>query len=455
VTPTDHTRRSGSIGPARSGASALLSGRYRLVIAALLFALGMINYMDRAALGILAPAVKSELHISSSQLGVVFSAFFASYAVFAFLGGYLSDRFGPKKTFLTAAIAWSVFCALTGAVHALLALVIVRLFFGAAEGPMNSTTNRMVTNWFPRKETARALGFSLSGQNFGSAFAAPIVIFAGYVAGWRMAFVALGVVGVLWSIVWGLLASDRPVENRHVTQGEQAHIVSDRAALPPSGEKPALRPYIFRVTTFGLALGLFTLLYPLYIFVSWMPSYFTGVLHLTPAQLSIAASVPWIGGFLGYSLGGVVADYVFRIGTNGLVSRKITTIVPLLISSAVLGFVSFVHTATLAVALFTLALFMLSMATQSLWAMIHEVTPASLMGGVGGFIHFLANMAGVVSPALTGYVLDAGGGYDSAFLIATGVGVVGALLIWLMVRGDGGHTRRVNVAPSPDLSSSF
>lgn len=417
----------------------MIKDRYRLVIALLLFALGMINYTDRAAVGILAPQIQRDLHITPSQLGWVFSAFFFSYAIFSFLGGYLSDKFGPKRTFGVAVVSWSVFCSLTGIVATLTPLVFVRLLFGASEGPMNSTTNRMVTNWFPRKETARALGFTLSGQNLGSAVAAPLVIFLSYFFGWRMAFVALGSIGVIWCILWLKFASDRPAESRYVTPKELAHIASDRSeGMLPKGSAP-MKNYIIRKTTIALALGLFSLLYPLYIFVSWMPSYFTNVMHVSPAGLSVAAGVPWIGGFLGYFLGGFISDLFFKRSKNGLRARKTTTIVPLLLAVVALSVIPSIHSVTAAVVLFTLALFALSMGTQSLWAMIHEVTPIIYMGTVGGFIHFLANMSGVIAPALTGYVVEhTASGYASAFWIAAGIGVCGALIMLLMV-----HNKRI------------
>lgn len=409
------------------------------MIAVLLFALGMINYTDRAAVGILAPQIQQDLHISSSQLGWVFSAFFFSYAIFSFLGGYLADRMGPKRTFSVAVVSWSVFCALTGAVYSLWPLIGVRLFFGASEGPMNSTTNRMVTNWFPRKETARALGFTLSGQNLGSAVAAPLVIFLSYAFGWRMAFISLGAIGAIWCVLWLVFSSDKPAENPRVSPQELAHITSDRfEGMIPKGSAPA-RNYIIRKTTLGLALGLFSLLYPLYIFVSWMPSYFTNVMHVSQTGLSVAAGVPWIGGFLGYFLGGFISDLYFKRSTNGLNARKVTTIGPLLIAAVTLGLTPLIHSVAGDVILFTVSLFAISMGIQSLWAMIHEVTPVVYMGTVGGFIHFLANTSGVIAPALTGYVIEnAENGYASAFWIASIIGVCGSVFLLVMV-----HNKRI------------
>src|ERR1700734_444271 len=122
-----------------------MAGRYRFVIAGLLCSVGMINYMDRAALGVAAPFLRADLHLSPSQLGLVFSTFFLGYTLFAFVGGHAADRYGPRKVYVWAAVAWSVLSALTGAVGGFVQLLVVRALFGFAEGPMNSTANKTIS----------------------------------------------------------------------------------------------------------------------------------------------------------------------------------------------------------------------------------------------------------------------------------------------------------------------
>ncbi|MBE7204381.1 MAG: MFS transporter, partial [Parafilimonas terrae] len=123
----------------------MFAKRYRFLIAFLLFIAGIINYMDRAALGVAAPFVKQDLNLSPSELGVIFSTFFFGYALFAFVGGQLADRYGPRSVYSWAAASWSVLCMLTGAVTGFAQMFVVRALFGFAEGPMNSTTNRTIT----------------------------------------------------------------------------------------------------------------------------------------------------------------------------------------------------------------------------------------------------------------------------------------------------------------------
>ncbi|WP_256972111.1 MFS transporter [Paraburkholderia caledonica] len=128
------------------------TGKYRYIVALLLFIAGAINYMDRAALGVVAPILNKELSLSPSQLGVVFSSFFFGYSIFAFVGGQLADKYGPRRVFSWAMGTWSILCGLTAAATGFGTLLVSRALFGFGEGPMNSTTNRTITNWFPRDE---------------------------------------------------------------------------------------------------------------------------------------------------------------------------------------------------------------------------------------------------------------------------------------------------------------
>lgn len=204
--------------------------RYRWIVALLLFVAGSINYMDRAAIGVVAPYIQDSFTLTKAQLGLTFSTFFVGYALFAFVGGQLADRFGPVRTYIGAAIAWSVLCGLTGLVTSFGQLLVVRTLFGFAEGPMNSTTNRTITSWFPRRETARAVGFTFSGQTFGSAIAAPIVAFVALQAGWRVSFLVLAAFGLVWVVVWRLLVTDTPQQNSRVTETELSLALAIQAA---------------------------------------------------------------------------------------------------------------------------------------------------------------------------------------------------------------------------------
>ncbi|SDM21611.1 Sugar phosphate permease [Methylobacterium phyllostachyos] len=414
----------------------MLAKRYRFLIAFLLFIAGIINYMDRAALGVAAPFVKQDLNLSPSELGVIFSTFFFGYALFAFVGGQLADLYGPRSVYSWAAASWSVLCMLTGAVTGFAQMFVVRSLFGFAEGPMNSTTNRTLTTWFPREETARTIGFTFSGQTVGSAIAAPVVGLLAIQYGWRVAFVAIGAVGLLWVVAWRLLMTDRPQDNPRVSPEEIALIERSRAVthLPPSDHARSLKEYLFLPSTLSLGLGMFAVNYTVYIFLSWLPSYLTDGLHMPVKEMALVASIPWACGFVGYVGGGILADALYKRMGDKLTARKITTIVPLAIAGVALIAVNAAPNATVAVGLIALSVLMLTSSVQSCWATIHELVPETRVGGVSGFIHLLSNISGIIGPTATGFAVQYLGGYASAFVIAALIAAAGVIAMTIFVR---------------------
>jgi ACS family hexuronate transporter-like MFS transporter len=121
-----------------------VSRRLRWVPIWFLFAGGMINYMDRSALSVAAPLLMKDLALDPARLGIVFSSFFAGYALFTFIGGYASDVIGPKRVFTLAMMLWSTFCGLTSAATGFRSLLVVRTIFGFGEGPFSAAASTTV-----------------------------------------------------------------------------------------------------------------------------------------------------------------------------------------------------------------------------------------------------------------------------------------------------------------------
>jgi ACS family hexuronate transporter-like MFS transporter len=424
------------------------SGKYRFIIALLLFIAGTINYMDRAAIGVVAPMLTKDFAMSPSALGVTFSIFAIGYAIFAFVGGQLADRFGPRRVYSWAAVSWSLFCGLTGVVTGFAQLLIVRALFGFAEGPMNSTSNRTITNWFPRKETSRAVGVVWSGQAFGAVITAPIVGLLAINYGWRFAFIAIALVGFVWVVAWRILATDHPRENPRVTQQEIEYIGSNRivAEISAGGDKEPLRTYLTSSCILSLTLAMFAINYAQYIFLTWLPTYLVDALHLDIKQMVFVAAIPWACGFVGYLGGGFVCDYVYQKMSNKLTARKFTIVVPLGIAAAALIMVVFTTTAVGAVTLIAIAVAMLTASSQSCWSTFREVVPEKRLGGVSGYIHMLSTTSNIIGPTVTGIGVQYFGGYNSTFVIVAALSVAAIMAVWVFVRWPEQAARPLPVA---------
>ncbi|WP_250866658.1 MFS transporter [Caballeronia sp. INSB1] len=418
------------------------TGKYRYVVAGLLFTAGAINYMDRAALGIVAPIVSKTLDLSPSQLGIIFSSFFIGYSIFSFLGGYFADKWGTVRVFTYAMGLWSLFCGLTAAATGFVSLLLCRVFFGIGEGPMSSNTNRTISNWFPRHETSTMIGFTFSGQTLGNAIAGPIVGLIAYAFDWRMSFIVIAVLGFLWLVVWRIFVTDKPASNARVHADERRLIDESRAVAEAANVEDdgmTLGAYLRRPSTLALGAGLFAVNYTQYVFISWLPSYLTNVLHLDLKQMSIITSIPWICGAIGYFGGGLIGDWIYRRMDDPVKARKLVATIPLALSGVAVLSITSATSLAAAVGLIAAALLFLTGSCQAIWAIQHEILPLHRQGGVGGFIHFLSNLSGIIGPALTGFLIQYFGGYHSAFLFGALIDFTGVIAMVLFV-----HNRRVS-----------
>lgn len=414
-----------------------MNGKYRYVVAGLLFAAGAINYMDRAALGIVAPIVGKSLDLSPSQLGIVFSSFFIGYSICSFLGGYFSDKFGTMRVFSWAMGIWSLFCGLTAAATGFVSLLVCRVFFGIGEGPMSSNTNRTISNWFPRHETATMIGFTFSGQTLGNAIAGPVVGLTAVMFSWRVSFVLIGALGFLWLVCWRILVTDKPHQNHRVGRQETRLIDESRMAAEVRNvedDGTTLASYLRRPSTLALGAGLFAVNYTQYVFISWLPSYLTSEMHLGLRQMSVITSIPWICGAIGYFGGGLAGDFIYKRMDDPVKARKIVATLPLALSGVAVASITSASTLPVAVALIAGALLFLTASCQSIWAIQHEIVPLRRQGGVGGFIHFLSNLSGIIGPALTGFLIQYFGGYHSAFLFGALIDFAGVLAMLFFIQ---------------------
>ena len=410
-----------------------LFGTVRWTVVALLFLGGMINYLDRSAISVAAPFLTQQLSLSPSELGWVFSAFFFGYAAFCFVGGYASDRIGGRNVFGIAAIVWSIFCGLTALVFSYASLLTVRLIFGMGEGPYGSATNKLVSNWFPRRQQASAVGWANAGTPLGGALAGPIVGFIALSYGWRVSFVVIAIIGLCWAIAWLLLVTDRPEQNPLTSAAERAEIAAGQE--PPTVLPPAkLGVLLMRPAVLATAFAFFGYAYILYFFLSWFPSYLTMQQHLSIKSMSFVSAIPWLLGFIGLAGGGMVCDAIYRLTGNALLSRKLVLVSGLLIAAVCVALAGTVTSVESAVALMTVSVFFMYLTGNTYWAIILDTVDNNRVGGVGGFVHLIANLAGIVAPAATGYMVQASGTFTSAFVLTGAIAVLGALSVVVFVR---------------------
>lgn len=427
----------------------------RWFVVALLFLAGVVNYLDRAALSIAAPLIQKDLSFSHAQMGIVFSSFFLGYALFNFVGGVLADRVGAKRVFGASMGVWSLFCGATALASSLWSLILLRIMFGMGEGPFATSTSKMISNWFPRREVASAIGVVNSGTPIGGALAGPVVGYLAIQFGWRWAFVAIMLLGVAWALLWSWATTDSPQQNRRVTTRE-LKLIADGQQQAPSithsdgTQRAGLKFYLRQPIILATAFTFFTYNYMLSFFLSWFPTYLTEVHHMSLHDMSIATMIPWMLGCIGIVSGGFATDLILRITGRPLMARRTVLSVSLGVAAVCVGLAGRVTSTHGAIALMSVSIFFLFATGAVYWAIVQDTVRRENVGGVGGFVHALANLGSIIGPAVTGFIVQAThGAYGSAFVLASAIAVLGSVCALIWVRDP----RERQVDPRPVLVS--
>ncbi|MGY3095282.1 MFS transporter [Pantoea agglomerans] len=422
--------------------------RWTLVL--LLFLVYMINYLDRVALSLTVPLVEKDLAINAEQFGMIFGSFFFGYALFNFLGGLATDRYGPKIVLAVAVGAWSIFCGMTALATGFWSLLILRVLFGMAEGPISSSANKAINGWFPKKQAATAMGLLSAGSPLGGAVAGPIIGYLALAYGWRPAFVIVCCIGLVWMAFWLFFAADNPAKSKRVSEEERL-LIDRLKATNPNDEVDLsetshpfgyyLRQPIILVTAFAF----FCYNYILFFFLSWFPAYLVQAHGLDIKSMSITTMIPWIVGFVGLALGGWISDKIFNITGKLLLSRKIVLVVSLLAAAICVALAGTIKDVVPAVIMMSVSIFFLYITGAIYWAIIQDVVHKSRIGSISGFIHLVGSLSGIIGPIVTGFIVHHTGKFDSAFILAGCVAALGAFLVLFVIRSPKTQDKPVSV----------
>src|SRR6201985_507080 len=168
-------------------------------VLAMTVALAFLTYMDRVCISVTAPAIVHDLRLSNVQMGFVFSAFTAAYALFEISTGWWADRIGSRRVLTRIVTWWSIFTGLTAAAWNFPSLLALRALFGAGEAGAWPTVARALSRWFPARERGTAQGIFFMGAHLGGGLAPIVVTAIALRLGWRAAFPSLSLLGFAWA----------------------------------------------------------------------------------------------------------------------------------------------------------------------------------------------------------------------------------------------------------------
>ncbi|MCG5214081.1 MFS transporter [Streptosporangium sp. KLBMP 9127] len=415
--------------------------RYRWGVLSMNFLVLGLNYADRAAIGVAAPVIIAEYGFSMSTWGWISAVFFVGYAPFCFVGGYTSDRFGPRKVMAWAIAWWSLFTALTAAGFSAVSFMIIRFLFGFGEGPQAAVTAKTMSNWFPQRQFGTALGLSQASTPLGGAIGTPLVValMAAFNGNWRAPFICLGALGVFFVIGWWIVVRDKPSEHPRVGPAEAAEMAADERAQDATrlgngaDDDAPLLSYLRKPLVLTTALSYFGYAWVLYTFLTWFPVFLTEAHGVELEGLAVAGALPWVAGFLGLALGGVFTDALGR-RFGVFAARKWTIVIGLIVVALAFTPVGLVDSTAAAVALMGAVVFVLYVVGAQFFALIGPAIPKARFGSVSGFIHFIANLSGIFAPVVVGYLVEDSESWVLAFGISALIAGIPAVLLALFGR---------------------
>lgn len=377
--------------------STLKGTRSKYIVFTLVYIGYCICYIDRAAISLALTYIGAEFSLDATQLGLVVSVFFFSYALMQIPGGWLADKFGSNIVALIAILLWSIFTAMTGLAWSLFSLLFIRILFGIGEGAYPTASLKAVSEVFPQSQRPKAVTGMLSSNYVGSAIAPMVIAPLILTVGWRSTFYIIGVIGIVFAVFYYFWL--RPTrQNIAAAQAETKNSISYKELLKST--------IIWQlvIICFGVSIvnkGL----------DSWMPTYLLNVRGVDLKAISVLVPLPFIAAGLGAALSGWLMMKFFQQKEKYLLS-----IVSILTAVLIFGMYSS-KTLTSVIIFQILVYFFKSIAFGSIFALLASFILPDKFGSASGIVNFGGQIAGFVAPLAIGFLIDLfDGSYNAAFM---------------------------------------
>ena len=401
----------------------------RRTLLVLIFTLTVITYLDRLAISAAMPMMSHEFGFTPTQKGYIFSAFSLAYALFEIPSGWLGDRFGARLALTRIVVWWSAMTSLTGAAIGYRSLLLIRFLFGAGEAGAFPNIARAVSRWFGQREQGRAMSVSFLGLATGSALTAPLIFTLLDIQSWRLVFVELGLIGLIWAFAWHRWFRDFPHQHQSFSEEEREELLV-RQAESPSARRLPWRSLLTSRNMILIGLMYFAYGYGLFFYITWLPTYLIEARGFSTGGTRWLSSLPWLISLPGYLFGGWITDRLAARG-NLKLARCGVGIAGYLTSGLLLLTVASVENGRVAAILLAFALCAQTTTTSAAWAVCLDVG-RRYAGAVTGTMNMIGNFGGAIAPLVVGLAVERLQSWSLPFHITAAVFLFSSLM-WLLV----------------------
>jgi len=408
-------------------------------IIGLIFLATVINYIDRTAFALLWPQMGEDLGMDNSDYAFMLNVFMLTYAASKFLSGRLYDQIGTRIGFVLSIIVWSAAAALHAVARGVGSLSFARGLLGLGEAGLWPGAVKSNGEWFPVNQRALAQGIFNSGASIGNVIAPVVIVFLYAQFGWKVTYIILGIVGLIWVIPWLIINKSKPENHPWITEAEKNYILKDRAAESSVSDKQVKSRSLAEILSLKAAWGVLLCRFfiePIWwFFAGWMPIYLNSKFGLSIEEIGNTMWISYLMAAAGGILGGIFTESIIKKFSVD-VGRKASIVLGSLL--IILGFVLiilFVNDSNYMTFIFLagMALFGFQFAIGNIQTLSSDLLRGPSVGTLAGLAGTVAAFSPMIMNWFIGKITE-GGSYTPAFIAITISVILGVLMIFLLIQ---------------------
>ena len=399
--------------------------RWRIAI--MLAIITTINYIDRSVFGVVAPTIRDLFSISDANYGDITSGFLLAYGIGQLVAGPLIDRYGTKRVFGFAALAWSLATVLHAFGRGVWSFFALRVTLGLTEASNFPAATKAVAEWFPARERSTAVGIFMLGAGAGAIITPPTTVWIMGTLGWEWAFIIPGALGLVWVVLWQYLFH-LPEDHPHISPSERELILDGRSRQRSRGHWTDLLRYR---EFWGLLVARVVSDFPFYFILFWLPQYLIDARGFNLRDIAMFAWLPFLAADLGAFAGGTTSSRLVASGLSINAARKLVIWAGAALVLVVIP-AFYTQSAYVALAMICLAMFAMQVKSSAFFTLPSDLFPADRVATVWGVFGAVGSLGAAVLGAVAGRLIDASG-YEPVFLLVATLHIVSALLLTIFV----------------------
>ena len=422
----------------------MFKGKLRWWVVGLVALATVINYIDRQAITVLWPAQMANDMFPDMDadghkviLGVVSSVFIFAYAFGQAIFGKIFDWVGTRLGFALSIGIWSLATALHAFAKGVWTLSIFRALLGVAEAGAWPGAAKANAEWFPTKERAFAQGIFNSGAAVGGIIALPLIGYLSIFMDWKLVFIAIGALGLLWLIPWLVIVKAPPKHHSWLSEEERQYILSGQISEDLDGDgvadeyDPSTAELLSRKQSWGVIIASAAIDPIWWLFIVWIPTYLFEVHGYDVKALVGSGWIPFVGAMFGAWFGGLLAQALLSKGWSVDKTRKFVITLGCLIMLPSLLAMSVAATPVLALTLMFIILFGFQTAIGNVQTLPSDFLGRKAVGTLAGFAGMAAKLTAFGLTLLVPF-MTRGANYTSVFILGAILALTAIAAVWFL-----------------------